>query len=248
MNRPCPRMQDQIADYVLGALDAQQATPLREHLVSCDACRRYAQSLKQQAQSLAVLGRQIEAGMGARQDRVIEVLGNMSPAEARTTRVFPFVGRLLRTAVAAALVLGTGVAVGRWTAPRPVDIEQLRASLESSIVASIGPAVQESILAQVDQRLQAAQSSNDEKLRLELAERVRKDLQLAAAQWTSDSEKLMDRRFTEIVELVEAARLKDRQHMVKALEQMELSRYRDKTQIGISLAALTEKKPATMQQ
>ncbi len=45
------------------------------------------------------------------------------------------------------LVLGAGVGIGRWTAPRPVDVERLRADLQASIVASLKPAVQESILA-----------------------------------------------------------------------------------------------------
>jgi anti-sigma factor RsiW len=241
-------MQERITDYVLGALDPQQAEILREHLAGCDACRQYVQSLKSQARSLVALGRQIDAGMEARQDRVIEALQNLSPAEAGTTRVFPFVGGFLRTAVAAVLVLGAGVGIGRWTAPQPADVEQLRADLQASIAASVAPAVQESILSQVDQRLQAGLSKNEAKLRAELASQVRDDLQRFAAQAASSSETLMDKRFAEFVQLLEEARLKDRQHVVKALEQVEQNRYRDRTQIQTSLAALIEKKPATVQQ
>ena len=118
MNKPCPQMQDRIADYVLGVLDAQQAEILQEHLAGCEACRQYVRSLQGQARSLVALGSQIDADMEARQDRVIEALEAASPAEARTTRVFPFLGGFLRTAVAAVLVLGAGVGIGRWTAPR----------------------------------------------------------------------------------------------------------------------------------
>jgi hypothetical protein len=129
-----------------------------------------------------------------------------------------------------------------------VDVEQLRADLQASIAASVTPAVQESILSQVDQRLQAGLSKNEAGLRAELASQVRDDLQRFAAQAASNSETLMDKRFAEFVQLLEEARLKDRQHVVKALEQVEQNRYRDRNQIQTSLAALIEKKPATVQQ
>jgi anti-sigma factor RsiW len=248
MNGPCPQMRDQIAAYVLGALDTQQAGVLRAHLADCDGCRQYAQSLKSQARSLVAFGRQIDTGMEAREDRVIEALQAMSPAEAGATRVFSFVVGFLRMAVAAVLVLGFGVGIGRWTAPRPVDVEQLQADLQASIMASVGPAVQESILSQVDQRLQASLSKNEAKLRTELANQVGDDLQRFTAQAASNSETLVDQRFAEFIQLVEEARLKDRQHMVKALEQIERNRYRDRTQIQTGLAALIEKKPATISQ
>ena len=146
MNQPCPQMQDRIADYVLGVLDPQQSEILREHLAGCDACRQYAQSLGSQARSLVALGSQIDADMEARQARVIEVLQTVAPAEARTTRAFPLLGGFLRTAVAAVLVLGVGVGLGRWTAPRGVDIEQLRTDLQASVTASVASTVQESVL------------------------------------------------------------------------------------------------------
>lgn len=242
MNQPCPHMQDRILDYVLGALSPQQAEILREHLTACDACRQYVQSLQGQTRSLAALGSQIDAGMEARQGRVIEALQAVSPAEAGPTQVFPFLGGFLRTAVAAVLVLGVGLGLGRWTAPR-VDVEQLRADLQATLAASVTRAVQEDILSQVDQRLLAA-LKNEAKLRTELASQVRSDVQRSVTQTASDSETLVEKRFTELVQLVEEARLTDRQRMVKALERMEQNRY----QIQTSLAALIEKKPATVSQ
>jgi uncharacterized protein (DUF697 family) len=240
-------MRDRIADYVLGVLDPQRSEALREHLAACDACRRYAQSLQAQAKSLVALGSQIEAGMAARQDRVIEALQKAAPAAAGPRRVIPFVGGFARTAVAAVLVLGAGVAVGRWTAPR-VNVEQLRADLQASVSASLTEAVQESILSQVDQRLQAGLFGNEAKLRTELTSQVRGDLQRFVSQAAANSETLVEKRFTELVQLVEEARLTDRQRMVKALERMEQNRHRDRTEIQTSLAALIEKKPTTLSQ
>ena len=250
MNKPCPQMQDRIADHVLGALDAQQTQALREHLAGCDACRQYGQSLEAQANSLVALGREIETGMGARQGRVIEALQNVAPVAAGVGRVFPFIGRFVRTAVAAALVLGTGVMLGRWTAPRSVDIEQLRTDVQASVVAALTPAVQEAVLAQVDQRLLAGLTTTEANLRAELGDQLRGDLQLFATQITAGSERRMDKRFTELVQLIEEARLKDRLYVARALDRIEQNHARDKTQIGLglqSIAALTAKATPAMQ-
>lgn len=238
MNRPCPQWQDRIADDVLGALDAEQAAALRRHLEGCDACGQYAQSLREQASSLVALGREIEAGMGTRRERAVEALQGVAPAVVGPRRAFPFIGGFVSTAVAAALILVTGVGLGRWTAPRPVDVEQLRANLEASIVASLTPAVWESLLAQMEQRVQAGLATSEENLRLDLADQLRGDLQLFAAQFMAGSERHLEKRFAELVQLIEEARLKDRQYVAKALDRIEQNRVHDKTKIGLGLQSL----------
>lgn len=246
MSQPCPHMQDRILDSVLNRLDPQQSEVLQEHLVSCEACRQYVQSLKGQARSLIVLGLQIDAGMKARQDRVIEALQAVAPTEAGPTQVFPFLGGFLRTAVAAVLVLGVGLGLGRWTAPR-MDVQKLRADLQTSMAASVTEAVQESILSQMDQRLQTGLAQNEAKLRTELTGQVQDGWQRFVSQAGSNAQDLVEKRFAELVQVVEEARLTDRQRMVKALERMEQSRYRNRAEVQTTLAALTEKKPAAGQ-
>jgi hypothetical protein len=250
MNRPCPEMQDKVADYVLGALDSRQAEALQQHLSGCEACRQYAQSLQKQAQSLVALGRQFDADMEARRDKVIEALQDVSPVQTGTRRLFPPVGGFLRMSAAAVLVLGAGEIIGRSVAPRPADVEQLRADLQASIIASLRPAVQESILAEVNQRLESGLTAGEASLRGELAEQLRGDLQLFATQFTTGSERRMDKKFAEFVRLLEEARLKDRQQVAKALDRIEQDRVRDKTQIRTGLqyvAALTAKATPAMQ-
>ncbi len=198
MNRPCPDMQDRIADYALGALDPEQAEAVRKHLSECSGCRQYLQSLKEQNESLVELGRELGSDMAARQDRVIEALRDVAPAE----RAFPFIGGFIKTAVAAVLLLGLGIAVGRWTAPRQIDVEQLRADLQTSV------------LARVDQRLQA-----EAQQRTELTLQKQKDLVMLAQQCTG-LENLMKGRFTELVDLIEAGRNTDRWRVENALEEM----------------------------
>lgn len=238
MNKPCPQMQDRIADYVLGALDAQQTQALREHLAGCDACREYARNLEDQANSLVALGREVETGMSARQEHVIEVLQNAAPVTAGARRAFPFIGGFVRTAVAAALVLGAGVILGRWTAPRSIDVEQLRADLQASITASLTSDLQKAVLAQADQRLHAGLATTEANLRADLGDQLRGDLQLFATQFTAGSERRMDKKFTELVQLIEQARLKDRQYVARALDRIEQNQVRDKAQIGLGLQSV----------
>jgi anti-sigma factor RsiW len=234
MNGPCPNMQDRIADYVLGALDATHAEALREHLSQCAGCRQYLASLQEQSEALVELGRQIGGGMTARQDRVIEALESVAPVEPCARRVFPFVGGLLKTAVAAVLLVGAGITIGRWTAPRPLDVDQLRSDLEASIAASIKPAVQRSVLAQVDQRLQV-----EAQQRTELALQTHQDLCLLAEQ-SASLEKLIKGRFAELVDLIEAGRETDRWRVEKALQQM-----RTGTGMGLRALAARADAPAT---
>jgi len=208
MNGPCPDRQDRIADYVLGALDTGEAQALQDHLGDCSGCRQYLQSLQRQSESLVELGREIDAGMTARQDRVIEALDGVAPAARRTFLSF---GGFIKTAVAAVLLLGVGITIGRWTAPRPVDVGRLRSDLEASI--------QKSVLAQVDQRLQA-----EAQQRAGLARQTYQDLHALAEQSAAGAEsleKLMNGKFAELVEIIEAGREIDRGHIEKALLEMK---------------------------
>lgn len=243
MNRACTEMQDRIADYVLGILSAEQAQAVRDHIDGCPGCRAYLQALERHSNALTACGRQVKVGMAARCDRVVEALGDVVPAEARSARVVPLLGRFARTAVAAVLVLGAGIAIGRFTTPQPVDVDQLRAEVQASVLASLAPAVQESALAQVDQRLDAALTANNTQLAAEIAEQMREDLQLFATDLINGTQSLVEQRFTEVVQLIEAGRLTDRRQVAKALEQI-------KTQTGmgfVRLAALTEEAPPTVQ-
>ena len=257
MDRSCENMQERIADYVLGALGEREAGVVRSHLAECEACQAYMRTLTEHSEALTALGQGIQVAMRAREDKVIAVLEGMSPSNSHSGWVVMGPGKLLRTAVAAVLVLGVGITIGRLTAAEPIDVERLRADLEQSVAASLRPAVRESVLMEVNQRLQAGLADGRENVltevneRLEtalmdgqtelsatLAKEVRQELRVFGAQLMAGSEAMMDQRLDDFVQLIEAARLKDRQRVARALEQIELNRLRDVRQIGLGLRTL----------
>jgi len=244
MNTACTDMQERIADYVLGGLEAAEAQEVREHLAQCQACREYLTRLEGQDKALIALGQHVGADMEARQERVIEVIANTARVDTRADRTaFSWI-RLVRLAAAAMIALAAGIALGRWTGPAPIDVEQLRADMQASVAASLVPVVQEQLLVAMDERLESALSENE----TEVIEQVRQELQVFGAQLAGNSRKAMDHQFEEFVQLLEAARRADRQRIARAFEQVELNRLRDAQKIGrglYTLAAQTTEPPAS---
>ncbi|UCD49164.1 MAG: zf-HC2 domain-containing protein [Phycisphaerales bacterium] len=246
MNGPCPEMQERIIDYVLGALDELQTEAVHEHLDGCAHCRQYLQTLDRQHRALAALGDEVQAGMAARREQAIDAFHAVAPEQEPAPGARPWASRLAPLAVAALVVLGVGIVIGRLTAPKPVDVEQLRAELQSSIAASLQQAVHASVLAEMNQRLEFAVAAGEARIRVDVVNEMRRDLHQFATDVVSNSEAMMDQRLAELVQLIEAARLKDRQRVVQAFEQVELNRRRDRTQFGRglkSLVALTSASP-----
>lgn len=251
MNGPCPNMQERIADAVLGALEAPEAQAVEEHLATCPACRAYARALGQQGEALTALGRRLAAEMPARRDRAIAALEDATVEPVLPERTQPWVVRLVPLAAAALVVLTVGIAIGRLTAPAPIDVEQLRADLQASVTESLQGPLRQAVWTDVDQRLETALAAGDEQLKTEIVELMREDLRTFAVDVVANSEKVIERRLTDFAQQVESARLADRQRVVRAFEQVELSRRRDRMQIGRgfqSLAALTGAVPGATEQ
>jgi uncharacterized protein YdeI (BOF family) len=194
------------------------------------------QDLQGYSEALSACGEQIMAGTPGRCEREVEALADMTPAQTPSVRIVPVLGKLTRVAVAAVLVLAAGIAIGRFTTSRPVDVEQLRAEVQASVLASFEAGVQERMLAQMDQRLDLALEANNTQLTGQIVEQMRGDLQTFAADLTGNTKVLIDRRFAEVVELIEAGRLTDRRQVAKAFDQI-------RTQTGrglMRLAAMTD--------
>lgn len=140
-----------------------------------------------------------------------------------------FKGNLSKLAAAAVLLIAAGFAIGRLTTPAP-DMEQLHTALENSLRASL--------TREMDQRWQKAFTANCIKYKDELQQQVRHDLTEFASQTLAASSTLTEQHLIQLIELIEAARERDRLQVAAALEEIELNRLQDRSQLGKGLVAL----------
>ena len=140
-----------------------------------------------------------------------------------TTRGYPY--RLphlvAKLAAAAVLMVGAGFIGGRLSAPEPLDVKELQAALESSLKSSRVPAIRQELLSEMDDRWQSTLAASNAKVKDELARQVRRDLTEFAAQTLAASGTRTDQRLMELIELIEAARVQDRQRMASAFDYIE---------------------------
>jgi hypothetical protein len=90
----------------------------------------------------------------------------------------------------------------------------------------------------MNQRWESMLETRHSQLREEVYRQVRRDLTEFAAQTLTASRDLTDQRLVELVRLIEAARMQDRQRTAAALEQIDLNRLQDKTHFRNGLQTL----------
>jgi hypothetical protein len=148
-----------------------------------------------------------------------------------TTRGRPYglppILRFLKLAAAAVVLIAAGVVAGRFSAPPPINVEALRAELEVSLKTSL----QQSLVREMDNRWQSTFDAGCAQLKDELQQQVRRDLMQFAAQTLTASGTQMERQLRELIQLIEAARIRDRRNIEAALDHIE-------SQFGSGLAAL----------
>jgi hypothetical protein len=100
-------------------------------------------------------------------------------------------------------------------------VEELKAALESSLKASLEPAIRQDLSAQLNGQWQSAFAVSSAQLKEELQLQVRRDLTEFAAQTLAASGALTNQYLTELVQLIEAARRRERMQVTAALQQIE---------------------------
>jgi len=137
---------------------------------------------------------------------------------------------LIKFAAAAVLVLSTGYTIGRLTAPKRLDIEQLRSALE--------PAIRQNLLQEMTQYWQVGLTSSYAQLKNELQQQYRRDLSDFAIQTLAASSAVTNQRLEELIDAINTAQMQDRQWFTTSLKQIELNRLQDKTQLAAGLETL----------
>jgi hypothetical protein len=153
-----------------------------------------------------------------------------SQAQNNPIRLFDrlkFTQNLTKIAAAAVLFILAGYAVGRFTAPRAPDIEQIKATLE--------PTIRENLLNETRQYLQLGLANCYVQLKDDLHQQYRQDLSQVAAQTLAASNTVTNKLLQELIDSINAAQAQDRQWFTTSIEQLELNRQRDKAQLSNAL-------------
>ena len=162
-------------------------------------------------------------------ERVRDTLANTEKRRV-STRIWRAIIKMpiTKLAAAAVLLIAAGYTAGRLSAPTP-DMKQLRSDLETSLKSSLAE--------EMNRRCQPVFAASCVQLKDELHQQVRRDLTEFADQILAASATLTEQRIIELIELIEAARARDRQLVAAALEKIEF----DKSQLGKGLVALAAK-------
>ena len=149
----------------------------------------------------------------------------------------------VRLAAAAVVLIAAGFAAGRLSSPRPLDMEQLHASLASSLQ----PAIRQSVLEQVSRDRQLAIAGSNARLKEELDRfkeefnvQYTRDLNEFAAKTLAVSGAVTNQLLRDLIYRVSTTQLHDRHRIAAALKQIESNRVQDKTELSEGLVGLAE--------
>jgi hypothetical protein len=145
---------------------------------------------------------------------------------------------LFRLAAAAAIILLVGYAAGHWSAPKPPDLEQLREALAPSVAAAIEPALRQRIAQDVRRDYQVALAATYVRVKEELTEQYRSDLNRLAMQTFAASNAVTNELLTQALQDINTAKTQDLRRITRALYEIEMNRVQDRTQLASGLQTL----------
>jgi 3'-phosphoadenosine 5'-phosphosulfate sulfotransferase len=137
-------------------------------------------------------------------NNLVNTQGNPVSVTARTIQTL-LNGRALKFAAAAIILIGIGFFTGRLFVPA-VDMEELQDALE--------PVIRQKL----QEQWQQAYATGFTQIKDQLSRQFSRDLTEFAEQTLAASSNMTDQRINELVQLIEAARAKDRQWIAAALE------------------------------
>jgi hypothetical protein len=188
--------------------------------------------------------KQESRAQGAPRAVLDETLKKMADAGCRTADSSPTGGatrsweatirNLVRPMAAAAVFLLLGYAIGRLSAPRPMDLEQLREALAPALAQTVEPALRERLAAQIRRDYQLALAATYVRVKEELTDQYRRDLQRCTVETLAVTNELLD----QLVQALDTAQDQDRRRMARAMYEIEMQRVEDKTQLASGLQTL----------
>jgi hypothetical protein len=145
---------------------------------------------------------------------------------------------LFRFAAAAAVFVLVGYTAGRLSVPKPMDLEALREVLTPSVAASIEPALREKVTENLRSQYQLALAGMYVRVKEELTEQYRNDLNRFAMQTLAASNAVTNELLTQLVQQIDTAKTQDLRRVARAIYEIEMNRVQDKTQLASGLQTL----------
>jgi hypothetical protein len=151
----------------------------------------------------------------------------------------PFESRhLFKFAAAAAVIVLLGYTAGRLSAPKPMNLDQLREALAPSVAAAIEPAIRKRVVEDIRHDYQLALAGTYVRVKEELTEQYRNDLNRFAIQTLAASNAATNELLTQLVHSIDTAKAQDLRRIAQALTEIEMNRVQDKTQFASGLQTL----------
>jgi len=146
----------------------------------------------------------------------------------------PHIVRLTtRFAAAAAVLIFAGYAVGRLSAPRPPDVNQL----QQALVASIEPTVRRKVIEDLNRQWHATLETTYVALREDVTVQYRRDLAQVAVQTLAASNANTNHLLEHLIQSIKLAEMQNRQWFAAGLEEIDAARRQDNTQFAEALVS-----------
>jgi len=175
------------------------------------------------------------------QEVVDETLRRMADSGARMVplrRPPSAIHGLFRLAAAAVVLVAAGYAVGRLSAPKPLNLDQIREALTPSVAAALEPALRATVVDEMRDDYQIALAGLYVRLKEELTEQYRNDLNRFAVQTLAASNAVTNELLTQLVQNIDTAQTQDLRRITRVLYEIEMNRVQDKTQLAGGLQTL----------
>jgi len=136
----------------------------------------------------------------------------------------------VKFAAAAVVLIAAGYLIGRLSAPKPMDAEEL--------YAAVAPAIQRDLLEPMGRQWQLILAGNNAELKDQMQQDFRQQMNEFAVRILTASGAVTNQYLRELVQSINTSQMQYRRWLAAALQQMESDRIRDKAQLANGIETL----------
>lgn len=149
-----------------------------------------------------------------------------------------YVKLITKVTAAAAIFVLLGYAIGRLSAPKAPDLEQLKAELTGSLTTSIEPLVRQNVMAEMRRQWQVAMTKGFTQIKEDLAQQYQTDLNRFAVQLLAASNARTNQILGQLVQNIKTAETQKMKWVTGALQEIDRTHRQEQSQLAAGLEAL----------